>query len=203
MAATAGSTIITYPISDTLNNLAVQESLQAELEALTLLELVFETVDIVATTIKVGCSYSPGNGAASFDADLTTIAAAIAAHEGEPIGVDFQKVSNNVDDVHAGVVVDATSTELVTPPLKAGEYLIHWTCEAESTDAATDGSLEFELFGTAKGTENFSGVFRRVIGCSDASTRTAGSKVTARININVAAGAVTLRNRRIEVSKVL
>lgn len=201
MAATAGDTTITFPVTDTVNDTVVEESLLTELQALVLSELVVQTVDVVAGTIKVGCSYTPADGA-NISADITAITNAIAAHQGEPIGTEFQKLQNDGDQAFSTIANDQQIIQLQTDALKAGEYLTFYSCEVESTNVATDGAWRAELFSTGKAQENFSGIFRRTFSTQISTTRNAGEKVTARMEIDLVAGAVTCRNRRIQVLKV-
>lgn len=201
MAVSAGETILTYPVSDTVNNQVVTESLLTELEALALSELVPKTVDEVAGNIKLGLDYTPGDGA-DLSGDITLISAAVAAHQGEPIGTSFQKLTEDGDVLINTLGVDQIVAELQTDALKAGEYMVFWTIELQSTDPAFDGAIRCQLFSNSKAEENLSGIFRHVLSSQASTTRQAGQKVTIRVRIDLNAGAVTVRNLRMQVLKV-
>ena len=200
MALSAASITFTYPVTDTVNDSAVAESLLQELvDAGPYSTLGIESVDLVAGNIKVVASVTPGS--LDLAADEAIVAAAVVAHEGEPIGANFQKQQNDADQ-GIGIGDNQQVVALQSTPLKAGEYAVTYTIEVESTDPTTDVTMRAELFGTTKASERMTGELKRMFTTGISSTRTAGQKVIARIEADVAAGAVTVRNRRISMVRI-
>lgn len=132
--------MISYPVTDTVNNKVNTQILKQELEDASL-SVDVAGVQTVGTTIKISLS-----GNASSD-DFTECDSVIAAHEGADFSSDSQFAKSETESTSdTGSVVDKLTLDSGAMP--AGEYMVQWYMEVACT---TDGG---EVTGAFRASKN-------------------------------------------------
>lgn len=130
-------TIITYPITDTVNSKVNTFILNQELDDAGL-SVPVTGVSVAGTTIRIDLS---GNATA---ADQALCDTTVAAHEGDDFSPEAQALAKE-DEVSddSGSVIDRLVMD--TGALSEGAYLLIWYMEVASTTPATTGGVRGAL----------------------------------------------------------